>query len=150
MEWAQEKDFSAALAPAYFAKNLKLLPNCPALSAGRKNPLSMDYATLRQCKLGELRRVATVSRPDICARLARIAPRNELWGSDVYRMNVLFRVAQEWRRTTVLRYASASHPLETLGRSVMAERVCVSGEEGYIAVRCLWRDGRMPLFGPVD
>ena len=74
-ELAQVKDFSATLTQEAFAKNMKLLPTSPALRAGRENPLSTDCARLRQWKLGELRWVATVSRADIRARLARIASR---------------------------------------------------------------------------
>ena len=79
-----------------FAKNLKLLSTSPALWTGRGNPLSRDYAKLRHYKLGELRWVATISRPDICARWARIAPKiNALCGSDVYRINELVRVVKD-------------------------------------------------------
>ena len=82
MELARESDFSVTLTQADFAKNLKLLPTPPELWAGRKETLSMDYIKLRQCKLGELFWVATVSRPDICS--SRIASRiNALCGSDV-------------------------------------------------------------------
>ena len=61
----------------------------------------MEYIKLRQCKLGELRWVAAVSRPDICARLARIASRiTALCGSDVYRINELARVVTDWQQAT--------------------------------------------------
>ena len=90
VELAQEKDFSVTLTQADFTKNLKLLPTSPASRAGRKEPLSMDYIKLRQCKLGELFWVAAVSPPDICAREARIASRtNALRGRDVYCINEL-------------------------------------------------------------
>ena len=76
----------------------------------------MDYVKLRQRKLGELRWVATVSRPDICARPARIAPRiNALCRSDMYRINELARAVKGWQQATVLNYASSSHPLKALG-----------------------------------
>ena len=68
MELAQETDFSATSTQGDFTKNLKLLPTSPELRAGRKNPLSKDYSKLRQCKLGELRRVAAVSRPEDCVK----------------------------------------------------------------------------------
>ena len=105
---------------------LKLLPTSPALWAGRQNPLSMDYTKLRQCRLGESRRVAT----------ARIASRiNALCVSDVYQINELVRVAKDWQQAAALKYASPSHPWGTLGRSDRAERTCVRGENGYIVVR---------------
>ena len=76
----------------------------------------MNYIKLRQCKLEELRRAATVSRPDIRARLAPIASRiNRLRGSDVYRINGLVRVRKDWQRATELKYASSSKPWKALG-----------------------------------
>ena len=96
MELGQEKDFSATSTHADFTKNLKLLPTSPELWAGRKEPLSMGYIKLRQRKSGKLRWVATVSRPDICARLAPIASRvNTHRRNDVYRMNELVRAAKD-------------------------------------------------------
>ena len=76
MEFAQVMDFSVALTQEDFARNLKLSPTSPALWAGRKDPLSMDYITLRQCELGELCWTAAVSRPEKRARLARIASKS--------------------------------------------------------------------------
>ena len=75
MGLAQEKDSSATLIQADFARNLELLPTPPALWAGPEEHSSTEYIKSRQCKLGELRRVATVSRPDIYARQARTASR---------------------------------------------------------------------------
>ena len=50
----------------------------------------------------------TVSRPDICARLARIASRiNALKGSDVYRINDLAKTVKTWQKATQLQYASS-------------------------------------------
>ena len=66
-------------------KNMKLIPTPPELWAGRKAPLSLEYIKLRLCWLGEPCWVPAVSRPDICAWLARIGSRiNALCGSDVY------------------------------------------------------------------
>ena len=84
---AQEKDFSVTLTQEDFTKNLKSLPTSPKLRGGREDPLPLDDTKMRQCKLGELRGVAVVSRPDICARLARTAPKIDAYcGSDVYRI----------------------------------------------------------------
>ena len=53
--------------------------------------------------------LATVSRPDICARLARIASRiNALQGCDVYRIDELVKIAREWQQATELTYVSSS------------------------------------------
>ena len=60
-EVAQETDFSATSTQEDFTKNLKPLSTSPVLWAGRQEPLSSGEAKLRQCRLGELRRVATVS-----------------------------------------------------------------------------------------
>ena len=117
MELAQEEDFSVALTLAGFMENAKLFPAPPGLWAGRKEPLSMECIDLRQCKLGESRRAATVPRPGICAGLPRIASRiNALCGSDVYRINELVRAAKDWQRATVLKYASSANSWKTLGR----------------------------------
>ena len=116
MEVAQVKDFPATSTQEDFTKNLKLLPTSPELRAGRKNPLSMDYIKLRPCKLGELRWVAAVPRPDICARLARINSRiNALCGSHVYRFRELVRMVKNWQQAAAFKYASPSHPWEALG-----------------------------------
>ena len=121
--------------------NLKLLPASPALSAGRRDPLSRDYAKLRQCKLGEWCWVAAVSRPGICARLARIASRIKApCGGDVYRINELVRVAEESQRAAVLKYASSSHPRNTLGRGSRVNKALRDSGGG---IRC----GPMPLVG---
>ena len=64
MEFAQEKDLSATLTRVDFGKNVRLLPTSLELWADRKETLSMEYIKLRQCKMGELRGIATVSRPD--------------------------------------------------------------------------------------
>ena len=84
----------------------------PILWADRQKPLGVEDKLLRQCKLGELCWLATVSRPDICARLAHIASRvNVLQGSDIYRINDLIKTVKLWQPRAVLKYASSSKPL---------------------------------------
>ena len=91
------------LTQADFTKNLIPLPTSPELWAGRKEPSSADYIKLRQRKTREWRWAAAVSRPDICARLERIAPRiDALCGSDVYRIHELVRVVEDWQQATAL------------------------------------------------
>ena len=64
---------------------------------------------LRQRKLGKLCCLATVSCPDICARLARIAPRiNCLQGSDASRINDRVRTAKEGQKAAASKYASST------------------------------------------
>ena len=66
---------------------------------------------------------ATVSRSDICPRLARIASRiNALWGSDASRIYELVQVVKKWQQATVLKYASPAHPWKTLGRGNRVEK----------------------------
>ena len=85
MELAQESEFPAALTQDEFATNLQALPTSPQLWAARQEMPSIGDVKLCQCTHGELSWLATVSRPDIRARLARIASRvNSLLGSDVY------------------------------------------------------------------
>ena len=99
MELSQDKSFSVTLTQKDFAEKLKPLGTSPQLRAARQKVLSPEDVELRQCKLGELCWLATVSRPDICARLARIASRiNELTGSDVYRINDVVKTGRSGRK----------------------------------------------------
>ena len=114
MELAQNKDSSATLTLGEFARNLQPLPTAPKLRAARQQLSSVEDIKLRQCKPGELSWLATVSRPDICARLARIASHiNSLQGSDVYRITDLVETVKLRQAATVLKYASFSQ----LGKS---------------------------------
>ena len=116
MEVAQGKDFSVTSTQEDFTGNLKLLPTSPERCVGRKNSLSMADVKLRQRKCGELCWVATVARPDFCARVAKIAPRiNALCGEGVFRTNELVRVAKERQHATPLKYASSPRPWRALG-----------------------------------
>ena len=84
MVLAQEGDFSAALTQVDFSGNLKFFPTRPKLRAGRQGPYPQDETRMRRRKLGQLRRMAAVSRPDVCARSAKPASRIEsLRGSGV-------------------------------------------------------------------
>ena len=74
-ELAQEDDFSVTFTQENFTKNLGFLPIPPELRAGRRGPLSEEETQIRPCKQGELCLLATVSRPDIRARLVTIASR---------------------------------------------------------------------------
>ena len=114
------------------------------MRAGRMDPLSKDEIELRQCTLGELCCVAAVSRPDICARLARIATRiNALRGSDAYRKIEVVRAVEKWQCATVLKYASTSRPWKTPGGGGKAKvDLCNRGEGAHA--------GRMSLVGWSD
>ena len=96
-------------------KNLSFLFTSPKLRAGRKGRLLEGETRLRQCALGELRRLATVSRPDICARLSRIASRiNSPCGIDIYRINDPHRLEKKCQKATALKYASPHRPWRAL------------------------------------
>ena len=104
MELEQDANFSVTVAQADFAKNLQPLGTSPELWAARRKLPSPEYVKLRQCELGELCLLATVSRPDICARLSRI---NSLQGADVNCINDLVKTAKQWQPATVLKHFSS-------------------------------------------
>ena len=105
MELAQDADFSATLTKKEFAQNLKRPPTTLQSWAAWQKTLSPEKIKLRQCKLRKLRWLAAASRPDICARSARIASRvNSPQGSDVYRINDLARTVEAWRKASTLKY----------------------------------------------
>ena len=111
MELAQKADFSVDLTQAEFAQQLELLDAPPALWKRRRNPLTGKEKWLRQRKMGELRWLATASRPDICARLAQLASKvNGLKGSDIYFVSDLFKTVEVWQPRAVLKYASSPFP----------------------------------------
>ena len=73
MELAQLPDFSVTLTQAEFTRPLQPLETSTASWKRRQGPLADEEKLLRQCKMGELCWLATVSRPGICARLAQLA-----------------------------------------------------------------------------
>ena len=102
--------FSVALAQEMCPKNWSSLPTSPELWAARRQQLSPDAIKMRQCNLGELCWLATVSRPDIRAPLARIASRvNSRQGRGVYRINDPVGTVQLWQQETVLKCASSTY-----------------------------------------
>ena len=110
MELAQESDFPVTQTQDGFARNSRPLPPSSQAWAARRKTLSIEDVKLRQCKLGELGWLVSVSRPDICARLARIASRvNSLQGSDVYRINDLVETVKMRRQAAILKNASSPH-----------------------------------------
>ena len=65
---------------------------------------------MRQRKLGELRRLVTVSRPGICIRLAQLASKvNSSQWSDTYRIDDLPHAVKEWRMATGPEYRPGLH-----------------------------------------
>ena len=93
-----------------FTDAIQSIPNGQESWAPRPRQLGMQEIGRRQCKFGELRRLATVSRPDICARLAQLASRvNSLQGSDAYLAKDLIKTAKERQQAAVLLYLSGPH-----------------------------------------
>ena len=109
----------------------------PKPRASRHCPPSSDEIGSRQFELGELRRLATVARPDIGARLAKTASRiNSLCGSDLYRIGELVRAGKEWGRAKSLKYASPSRPWKSLGFDGKAINDMRNKGGSYTVERC--------------
>ena len=84
MEVTRRKDSPAKLTQVKAPKSLEIVPT------SRQRPLPPDEIMLRQCELGELCLLATVSGPNFCAGLARLSSRvRSLQGSDIYRIDDL-------------------------------------------------------------
>ena len=104
VELPRGSDFSVGLTQSAFTESLLPMDTSPILWADRQKLLGVEDKLLRQCKLGELCWLATVSRPDICDRLAHIASRvNVLQGSDIYRINDLIKTVKLWQPRAVLK-----------------------------------------------
>ena len=131
MELLQKADFSVTLTQAEVARQSELLDSSSAFWKRRQRPLSDEEKLLRQCKMGELRWLATVSRPDICARLAQLASKvNDLQGCDIYRKNSLVKTAKIDQPRAVLKYASSPFPLFPAGSEARG-RHRVDGEKAH-------------------
>ena len=90
MELAREGDSSVTLAKVAFTKDLEFPPTFPKLRAGRMGPRSGAETKMRQSRSGEVFWLATVARPDIGARLAKVASGFKYpFASDVYRITDL-------------------------------------------------------------
>ena len=99
MEMSQSNDFSVQLAHGDFANALKPMPTTPELRASRQRPLSIEEVRIRECRLGELRWLATDSRPHIRALL----------DGEIFRIHDSVRTVEGWRRATIPNYVSSSH-----------------------------------------
>ena len=84
---------------------------------------------LRRCELGELCWLGAVSRPDMCAMLARPASRaHSLQGSDVYRINDLAKTVEVWQEATTLKCLSSPHVGQPVRRNDDGEMMQRGGE----------------------
>ena len=121
-----------------FATNLEPLPTSLERRAANQAPRSVEDIKLRRRKWGELRWLATVSRPGICARLARIPLR----GGDVYRINDVVNTVKMRQQATVLKYASLSHPWRR--RMGASTEGCGAGEKRFTMELRPRRNGLTP------
>ena len=105
-------DFSVKLTRVAFTQNPQPFPTSEGLWAARQKILSPEDIELRRSKLGELCWSATVSQPDIRARLQRITTRaNFLRGGDIAtRADDLVKTVKARQHSAPLRYSSSSNP----------------------------------------
>ena len=95
-----------------FANNMKPTGTTTQFRQERDRGLTVDGGS---CKLGKLCWLATVSRPNICARLARFASSiNQLKAIDIYRINGLARTVKSWKPRDALKYTSPEKRHATL------------------------------------
>ena len=105
MDIIQKQDGSAEITQKSFADMLCLIPTPPSLWKDRNRPLDDDDLQVCQGKLAELCWLATVSRPDICARLARFSANlNSLQVIDMYRINDLIKKINTGQSDYALKY----------------------------------------------
>ena len=108
---AQVADSTVRLTQKEFTSDLRPLLAYPELWAACQQLLSPKDIQVRQCKLAELCRPATVSPRDSCSRVGRVSSRAiSLQGSDVYLITDLAKTVRVWPKATVSKYASSSHP----------------------------------------
>ena len=89
----------------------------------------MEETKQRKCKFGEPCWLATVSKPDICARLARTASRgNSLQGSDVYGTNDLVESVRVWQQAAISKYPPSSR-MDTHARGDVDRKTRQRGEK---------------------
>ena len=92
MDIVQKLDGSVEVSQKNFTDLLSPIETSPSLWKDRNRPLDDEELQVCQSKLGELCWLATVSRPDICARLARFSSNiNGLQVIDMYRINDLIK-----------------------------------------------------------
>ena len=117
MDIIQKSDGSVEVTQKNFADMLCMIATTPSLWKERNRPLDGEELQVCQSKLGELCWLATVSRPDICARLARFSSNlNNLQVIDLYRINDLIKKVKAGQSDYVLKYHAGS-PADTKSSS---------------------------------
>ena len=142
MELVQAADFPVTLTQGEIAQSLKPFPTSPQFWSARQTMSSLEDMKLRQCKLGELHWLATVSRPDICTRSTHIASEvTSSQGSDVYRINDLVETVEVWQQDAILMYFA----------SPQMSKGAIGGEDGQMRQRGdKIHEGTMTLVGWPD
>ena len=102
MEVSEANDFLIQLTQGNFTNALKPSPTTPELRASRQRPYWMGEFRIHRRISGDLRRLATASRPGNRARGAQLAARvNARQGSEICRTNDLEKTVEEGRQATV-------------------------------------------------
>ena len=109
MEVLQKKDGSVEVAQETFSDLLCPIATSAPLRRDRNRPLNDEELQICQSKLGELCWLATASRPDSCARLARSSANlNGLNVIDIYHINDLIKTVKKWQSECPLMYSAGS------------------------------------------
>ena len=105
VEVLQKKDGSAEVTQKTFSDLLCPIATSASLWRDRNRPLNDEEPQICRSKLGELFWLATVSRQDICARLARFSANpNGLEVIDIYCINDLTKTVKKWQSGCTLKY----------------------------------------------
>ena len=105
MDIFQKPDGSAGITRKKCTDSLCPISTSPSFRKDRNRSLTAEELQIRQCKLGELWRLAAVSRSDICACLARFSANfNGLQVIDIYCINDLIKIANHWQSGCALKY----------------------------------------------
>ena len=107
MEALQGKDGSVEITQETSTDLLDPTATSPSLRRDRNRALTDEELQTCRSKLGELCWLATVSRPDICARLARFSANlNSLEVVGIYRINDLIKTVKKRQQECTLKYSA--------------------------------------------
>ena len=104
MDLLRRDDGSVEITQQTSTDLLRPIATPPSLWRDRNRALSDEELQICQSKRGKLCWLATVSRPDVCARLARSSANlNSLEVIDIYRINDLIRTVKKWQSECALK-----------------------------------------------
>ena len=108
MDVLQKDDGSVEITRKPFTDLLRPVATSPSLWRDGNRALGDEELQICPGKLGELRWPAAVSRPDVCARLARFSANlSGLKIADIYRVNDLIKTVKKWQSECALKYFAA-------------------------------------------